>query len=70
MKGKVRIQSYPDHTMRIKINNARLYMMGEENIFANGFKKHDSRRIRFGQRIHVNRSFEQMVGLISQTVKA
>ena len=30
MTAKVRIQSYPDHTMRAKIENIKFYIMGED----------------------------------------
>ena len=61
MKAEVRIQSFPDHTLRIKINNASFYIMGEENIVTNEYTVHGSRSKTFGQRIHVDAQFKKYI---------
>ena len=59
LAAEVKIQSYPDHTMRIKLNNPTFYLLEEENVLKNGHKKIETGTKTFGARVHVKPQFQK-----------
>ena len=59
LAAEVKIQSYPDHTMRIKIDNPTFYLLEEENVLNNGSKMIETRTKTFGPSVHVKPQFQK-----------
>jgi len=59
LAAEVKIQSYPDHTMRIKFTNPTFYLLEEENVLKNGHKKIETGTKTFGPRVHVKPQFQK-----------